>query len=360
MKNLKVGVIGGGSIAGYHVEGFRQAGAEVVAVADVNEDAARGFAEKYGIPSYFRDFESMLDAYGELDAVSIAVPNFLHRPLAIKALKAGLNVYCEKPPALNAAETEDMVNVAATNQKLLMFNFNNRARSEARALKGYIDNGCVGTINSVQSTWVRRNGIPGFGGWFTQKEKSGGGPVIDLLHMIDLGLYLMGYPEPDYVLARTFDDFMGNPVFKGPWGNPDRDNPMDVECACHGFITFKTGQCMSIRNSWAEMNEREEVSVTFQGTKAGARMRRLFRIDGIDETSFDTCSFYTVENGFQVNRDLIIPEDPSMGRLGSARNFIEVLQGWAEPLNRPDEAIVLMKIIDAIYRSAETGRPIPF
>lgn len=89
-------------------------------------------------------------------------------------------------------------------------------------------------------------------------------------------------------------------------------------------------------------------------------MQRLFRVDGIDETSSDTCSLYTVENGFQVNRDLIIPEDPSMGRLGSARNFIEVLQGKAEPLSRPEEAVTLMKIIDAIYKSAETGKPISF
>ena len=358
MKTIKVGIIGAGTIASYHCNGFRAAGAEVVAVSDTRLDAAKAFAEGFGIPQYCADLESMLKCCSDLDAVSLAVPNFLHKPLSIQALNAGLHVYCEKPPALNEEEAIEMAEAAEQAGKCLMFDFNNRLRTESQTLHQYIQDGVMGRINSVQSTWIRRNGIPGFGGWFTQKKTSGGGPVIDLLHMLDLGLYMMDYPKPDCILARTYDDFMGNPDFKGPWGIPDRDTTMDVESACHGFITFKDGQCLSLRTSWAEMNEREVVSLSMQGTKAGAKMERLFGVDGIDETSHDTCKIFTVENGLHVNRDIIIPPDASMGRLKSAVNFIEAIAGTAVPNNTPQEAVRLMKIIDAIYTSAREKRPV--
>jgi predicted dehydrogenase len=239
-----------------------------------------------------------------------------------------------------------------------MFNFNNRARHEARAMMQYINNGDVGRINSAQAVWMRRTGIPGFGGWFTTKALSGGGPVIDLLHMIDLALYFMGYPEPEYALAATFNDFIDNKTFKGQWGIPDvTDGVTDVEAACHGLIKFKTGQVLSIRNSWAEMIKREEVSVTFQGRKAGGMVRRLFEIDGNDDTSIDVCEFYVQEYGCSVNRDIVTARDESMGRIGSAANFINTLTGAEEPLNTPDEAVILMRIIDAVYRSAASGKP---
>nr|MCU0797049.1 Gfo/Idh/MocA family oxidoreductase [Akkermansiaceae bacterium] len=135
----------------------------------------------------------------------------------------------------------------------------------------------MGRINSAQAKWIRRTGIPGFGGWFTTKALSGGGPVIDLLHMIDLALHFMGYPEPAHVLAQTFDDHITDKGFKGPWGIPDRaDGTNDVEAAAHGFVTFKTGQVLSLQVSWAEMIKREEVSVVFQGSKAGGKVERLF------------------------------------------------------------------------------------
>ena len=240
-----------------------------------------------------------------------------------------------------------------------MFNFNNRARPEAYAMMEYIRKGAVGQINSAQALWVRRTGIPGFGGWFTTKKLSGGGPVIDLLHMIDLALYFMDYPQPEWVLANTFDNFIGDKAFKGPWGIPDVARGVtDVEAAAHGFVTFKTGQVLFLRNSWAEMNHREEVSVTFQGTKAGGMVRRLFGRDGLDDTSIDACQLYTQENGRSVNRDIVVPADTSMGRIRAASNFVWAIQKKEAPLNTPDQAVKLMKIIDAIYASSKSGKPV--
>jgi predicted dehydrogenase len=356
--STKVGIIGAGGMLRYHAAGFRQAGATVNAVADPAPGAAAKAAAAWEIPASFESVDAML-AEADIDAVSIIVPNKFHMPLAIQCLKAGKHVFSEKPPALNAGEVQEMIDAAKSAGKKLMFNFNNRARPESIAMKEYVADGTVGRINSAQAKWIRRTGIPGFGGWFTTKALSGGGPVIDLLHMIDLALYFMGYPEPAHVLAQTFDDHITDKGFKGPWGIPDRaDGVNDVEAAAHGFVTFKTGQVLSLQVSWAEMVKREEVSVVFQGTGAGGKVERLFGRDGIDETAIDTCELYVQEGGRSVNRSIVTEACEDMGRSASAANFIHAIEGTAEAFNTPDQALKLMKIIDAIYKSAATKAPV--
>jgi predicted dehydrogenase len=274
-------------------------------------------------------------------------------------LEKGKHVYCEKPPALNASEMGLMLEAAKKADKWLMFDFNNRARPEAQALQNYIRSGKAGRINSAQAVWIRRAGIPGFGGWFTNKALSGGGAVIDLPHMLDLALSFMDYPEPDYLLGAVYYDFMDNKAFKGPWGIPDSATGVtDVESSCHAMIRFKSGQCLMIRSSWAEMNEREVASVTFQGTKAGAKIERLFEIDGIDETSIDSCRIFTEEGGNQIDLIIKTPKDESMGRINNAANFIDSLSNKAKPFNSPEEALILMQIINALYESAASQKPV--
>ena len=359
MATIKIGIVGAGGMAFYHYEGFVRAGAEVIALADPERGRARAFAEPRGIAAVYASLGEMLEQCPSLDAVSIITPNRFHKPLTVAALEAGKHVYCEKPPALNAAEMEAMLAASKKAGKRLMFDFNNRARPESRALLAYIKNGRAGTINSAQATWIRRAGIPGFGGWFTTRALSGGGPVIDLPHMLDLALCFMGYPEPDYLLGTAFYDFMDNKAFKGPWGIPDAAGGVtDVESSCHAMVTFKTGQSLMIRSSWAEFNEREVASVSFQGTKAGGKVERLFGIDGVDETSIDSCRLFTEEFGRQVDLDIKTEKDEHMGRIANASNFVEALGGGAEPFNTPEEALVLMKIIDAMYQSASTKKPV--
>jgi predicted dehydrogenase len=343
----------------YHVPGFLAAGAEIVAIADVNLSAAEKIGAKYGVTRLYKDAADMLAGNPEIDAVSVILPNKFHCPLAIQALQAGKHVFCEKPPALNASETQDMKAAADKAGKTLMFNFNNRARPESQALMDHIRDGSVGRINSAQAKWMRRAGIPGFGGWFTNKALSGGGPLIDLLHMVDLAFYFMGCPEPEYVLAATFNDLITDKTFKGPWGIPDvAEGVTDVENAAHGFVKFKTGQVLSFQASWAEMIEREEVSVLFQGQKAGGMVKRLFGRDGMDDTSLDSVELYTHQHGRPVNSRLFVEPDPAMGRERSASNFIRAIEGREAPLNSPDQALALMKIIDAAYESSRTGRPV--
>jgi predicted dehydrogenase len=152
---------------------------------------------------------------------------------------------------------------------------------------------------------------------------------------------------------------MDNKAFKGPWGIPDAANGVtDVESSCHAMVTFKTGQSLMIRSSWAEFNEREVASVAFQGTRAGGKVERLFGIDGIDGTSIDTCRLFTEEFGNQTDLDIKTEKDEHMGRIANAANFVEALAGNAEPFNTPEEALTLMKIIDAMYESASSKKPV--
>ncbi|MDR2304958.1 MAG: Gfo/Idh/MocA family oxidoreductase [Treponema sp.] len=356
---VKVGIVGAGGMARYHYEGFRKAGADVSAMADMDIARAKAFAENREIRAVYKTLGEMLAGSPDLDAVSVITPNKFHKPLVIEALQKGKHVFCEKPPALNAAEMAEMLEASKKAGKCLMFDLNNRARPESIAIMDYILNGRVGAINSAQAYWIRRTGIPGFGGWFTTKAISGGGPGLDLPHMFDLAMYFMGYPEPDYVLGAAYYDFMDNPAYKGPYGFPDVEGGItDVESSIHAMVTFKTGQSLMIRSSWAEMNEREIVSVTFQGQKTGGMVERLFGIDSIDETSVDRCLLFREEYGRQVNTVVKTGKDESMGRLRMAANFIENIEGKAQPYNTAEEALILMKVIDGIYRSAETKAPV--
>ena len=356
---IKVGIAGAGSMASYHYDGFLLAGAEVTAIADPDTARTEAFVKTRPVGKIFGNLTEMLKSCPDLDAVSVITPNKFHKPLTLEALDAGRHVFCEKPPALNTSEMKEMLDASKKAGKTLMFNFCNRARPESRAMMRYITEGVVGKINSAQAVWIRRSGIPGFGGWFTTRELSGGGPVIDLPHMMDLALYFMGYPEPAYCLAGVFYDFMDNKAFKGPWGIPDAANGItDVESACHGLITFKTGQVLVVRCSWAEFVEREVVRVTFQGTRAGGKVERLFGIDGIDSTSIDSCRLFTEEYGAQVNRDIITEKDESLGRIGQAANFINTINGKEKALHTAEEALALMKIVDALYESAASKKPV--
>ncbi len=385
MAEPKIGIIGAGGIAPSHIEGFLAAGAEVVAIANRTVSKAQSLAGRYAIPLVCSSLDEML-AKAPLDAVAIAAPTFMHAPLAVQALRAGLHVFCEKPPALNAHEAEAMADAAARSGKVLMFNFNNRARPEAQAMMEFIQRGGVGRINSAQAAWVRQMGIPGYGGWFTNKKYAGGGAMIDLIHMADLALYFMDFPKPDYVLASNFYNFQHDEAFRSDYGEQieaesssggGQKAVMDVETACHAMVTFKTGQCLMIRASWAEMVERERASVTFQGAWAGGTLERIFSTQGgplvADTTDgfgraaadngknsyIDRCKLFVLDNGKIIERSLVFGAgQDDMGRRANVANFVKAMRGEARPLNTPNQAVRLMKIIDAIYESAATKQPV--
>lgn len=351
-KIHKIGLIGAGSMAEYHIKGFKEAGASVVAMVDKSPENGNAFAQKWGFAgNAYLSIGEMIAAHPEIQAVSVITPNKFHHPLVIEALNFGLHVFCEKPPALNAAEVTDMAETAKANGLVLMFDLNNRARLDSQFVKEKIRSGVIGHINSAQATWMRRTGIPGFGGWFTSKAMAGGGPLIDLLHMIDLALWFMDYPEPDYVLAQTFDNFISDPNYHGSWGHVVSPNAMnDVESACHGFVRFKTGQVLNIHNSWAELIKEEDTFVSLQASKTGVKIRTI--------NNLNSCELYAQKDGASVDQSYRFQHDVDMGRTRAPANFIHSLNGEAEPLTTADEAVSLMRIIDAVYLSASSGRPV--
>lgn len=358
MGKIKAAVIGAG-IGKFHLQGFQaHPKSEVVAICDLNRAAAEQVAADFGIPQVFDDHRQMLKAL-KLDAVSVCVPNKFHLPVVVDCLQAGANVLCEKPLARTAAEGQKMVDAAKAAKKLLMIQFNNRYRPEAALLKQFVDSGELGDLYFARAGWIRRNGIPGWGGWFTQKEMAGGGPLIDLaVHMLDLTMWLMGNPEPEVVLASTYSVFGPQMEALGPWGTPNKKGKFDVEDMACAMIKFAGGKTIMVEASWAQRIKREFVYSTLCGTKAGASLERVFGFDGVDDSSEDTLELFTQEHGVPVNRNLIVEPDPAMGRINAVKHFVDCLATGAQCCSPGTDGLRLMKILDAAYKSAATGKAV--
>lgn len=357
-KKVRAAVIGVG-IGKYHMEGYQShPNAEVVAVVDVREDAAHAAAQKYGIPNAFVDHREMLKMK-EVDCVSVCVPNKFHMPLVIDCLKAGKHVLTEKPLARNATEGKKMVDAAEASGKLLMIQFNNRFRPESQLLKSYIDAGDLGNIYFARCGWLRRNGIPGWGNWFTTRDMAGGGPLIDLaVHMLDLTMWFMGNPQPQTVLASTYSVFGPKMECLGPWGTPNPKGIYDVEDMAVAMIKFANGATIALEASWASRCKREWVYSTLMGERAGASLERVFEVDGIDDTSVDTLEVYSQRFDQPVNESLIFPADEAMGRHSAVKHFVDCIVTGKQPLSPGTDGQRIMKILDAAYKSAKTGKAV--
>ena len=194
-KKIKVGVIGVGSIAEMHIAGYKaDPRVELAAFCDINEERLKEKGERHGVTRLYTDVKDMV-AKEELDAVSVCTWNAAHAPCTIAALEAGLHVLCEKPMAMNVAEAEAMRDAAKRSGKLLMIGFVRRFGNDCAVVQDFINEGYFGDLYYAKATYLRRNGCPG--GWFGDKSRSGGGPLIDLgVHVIDLVRYLMGNPKP--------------------------------------------------------------------------------------------------------------------------------------------------------------------
>ncbi len=354
-KKLKIAVIGAGGIANYaHLPGYsRMDNVEIVAICDILPERAKKTAEKFGIKSYYEDYRDVLNIPG-LDAVDICTPNYLHSVIACAALEKGLNVFCEKPDAVSVAEAEKMKAAAEKSGKLLMVMRNNRYWLTSTFLKKFINDGKMGDIYAARCGWVRRRGIPGRGGWFTTKAQSGGGPLIDLgVHMIDLAIWLMGSPHPVAVSGCTFNKFASSEDLsdsaESRFGDRNSEGTFDVEDLAMGFIRFENGACLQIEFSWASNIEAEKTFVELRGSKAGSSWNAQ---DGV-------LKIFTEENGALVNLDPQI--DNSRGvqiHEANLRHFADVLLNGTEPMFVPQQGVDMIKILEAMYKSAECGHEI--
>lgn len=355
-KKLRIAVIGCGGIAQKaHLPGYeRMDNVELVAFCDIREDRAKEVAEKYGVKQVYTDYRDVLNIEG-LDAVDICTPNYLHSIIAVAALEKGLHVFCEKPDAVSVEEAEKMKVAAEKSGKTLMVMRNNRYRLTSAYLKQYINDGKMGDIYAARCGWVRRRGIPGRGGWFTTKEQSGGGPLIDLgVHMIDLAMWLMGNPHPVAVSGCTYNKFANSEDVadskESRYGDRDANGTFDVEDLAMGFIRFDNGACMQIEFSWASNIEKEHMFVELRGSKSGSKF--------ID-TEDDQLKIFTEENGTLINHVPQINDGRGVPiHEANLRHFADVVLNGAEPMFVPQQGIDMIKILTAMYKSSEEGREI--
>jgi len=353
-KKLKLGIIGtGGIFRGGHSKPLQEMkDVEIVALCDIKPAQFQRFQDELGIPDErcFTDFHEMVKL-AELDAVDICTPNLYHSHAAVAALEAGKHVFCEKPDAINAAEAQNMADAAAASGKTLMVMRNNRFRPDARWLKAYIDRGGMGEVYTGRCGWIRRRGIPGKGGWFTTRELSGGGPLIDLgVHMLDLAIWLMGNPVPVAVSGATYckfaDAYGAADSEHAKFGEGDADGTFDVEDLAIGFIRFANGTSLQVECSWASNIEVEKNFVELRGTKAGATV------------GGGPLKVFTESGGVLADLEPKPGKGDWGGHGGHLKHFVDVVLRGATPINTPQDGVHMIQILSALYESAETGKEV--
>ena len=352
-KTLRIGIIGcGGMGRSAHVNGFyaHEPRVELVAACDILPERTQAVADG-GFPgiAQYTDYRELLKD-PSIDAVDICTPNDLHSEIAVAALKAGKHVFCEKPDAIDAKKAAAMRDAAAKAGKVLMVMRNNRFTDAAKYLRRFVDEGRAGEIYAGRCGWQRRRGIPGKGGWFTTKARSGGGPLIDLgVHMIDLAVWLMGNPRPVAVSGQTFRKFADagdvSDSVHSSFGDAVKGGTFDVEDLAMGFIRFDNGAVLQIEFSWASNVARERRFVELLGTKAG------FEIED------SQMRIFTEENGELL--DIAPPgHQRDDGHARNLRNFVDVLLDGAEPCYKPQQGVDMIAILEGFYKSARLGREV--
>ncbi len=350
MKKLRIGLVGAGNIAKTHLESYKKVeNAEIVAICDINEKVLKETAESYGISNTYLNLTEMIKTE-KLDAVDVCVWNCVHAECSIEALEAGLHVLCEKPMATSAEEAEKMIEAAKKNNKLLMIGFVMRFGEEGIVAKDFVDNDYIGDIYYSKATYLRRHGAPG--GWFTDKSKSAGGPVIDLgVHVIDLTRYLMGKPKALSVFASTNDGIKNRKHLKTdvewkPDGATDTDL-YDVEDFCVAMIKYEGNKTTLLETSYS-INSENVTKTQLYGTKGG------IVVDAQNMKIYTEVNDYLADvspdiSNLKKSKDLFVAE---------MEHFVDCVLNGAECIASAEDGLEVMKIIDAIYESARTGHEI--
>ncbi len=351
--NVRVGVIGLGFGGESALKSYRQIpGVEIVALAGMEEEKLAYLGKTYEVPHLYREYQELL-AREDLDAVSIAVPNYLHAEIAIAAFQKGLHVLCEKPLARTAEEAEAIVQAAIEAKRVLQVVFNHRERGDIQTLKRYIDEGQLGRIYYAKAYWMRRNGIPGAGSWFVSKERSGGGPLIDLgVHVLDMALYLLGEPEVLTVSASTYDELIqsGRGIDKGA-SKTGNNHAQDVEDLATAFMRLSNGATLLLETSWATNSSYgDDYGVILYGSEGGAEIK-VKRY-----STQDTLRIYTDVAG--APSEIAVQNPKSEFHLAVIRQFVEHIRGGNWSLYTGSEGLRRARIIDACYASAQQGREV--
>jgi predicted dehydrogenase len=341
-----VAVIGAGAIGREHIVSFlKHPAARVVALIETNPRRGREIAGRFEIPDLYTDYREMLRR-ADIDVVSIALPNYLHAPVALAALQAGKHVMLDKPMATSAREAARLVLEAKRRRRLLMVGQNQRFSPAVQTLRRLVDRGVLGDVYHAKAAWLRRSGIPRIGSWFTQRKFAGGGCTYDIgAHVLDQTLYLLNEFDAVTVAGQTYAKFGPRGRGDGTWGKSEIDphKPFDVDDLSVALIRLRSGRTVLLETSWAAHQSVPDFNGTqLFGTEAGATTNplRLFR---------------STRRGYVVEAPKPRPVFVNPNRMV---HFINVLQGTEEPYVLPEQSLAVQKILDAIYLSAATGREV--
>ncbi|GLI04177.1 oxidoreductase [Paenibacillus tyrfis] len=351
MSKVRIGVIGAGSISEMHLKAYAgNPEVELAAICDLNEGRAKTKAEAYGAGKVFTDYKQLL-ADPDIDAVSVCTWNNSHAAISIAALEAGKHVLCEKPLCKTVEEALQVEEAVARSGKTLQIGYVRRYGTNVRVLKKFIDAGELGEIYYAKATCLRRLGNPG--GWFSDIERSGGGPLIDLgVHIIDLCWYLMGKPKVKSISGNAYRK-LGNrshiqhlDYYKAA----DYNEHNTVEDLANAMIRFENGASLLVDVSFTLQTKKDEFAVKLYGDKGGVEVEPELTIvterhdtilnitPQIDHLTFD------FERGFQNEID----------------HFIACCQGREQTISPVQDGVEMMKMLCGIYESAQSGEEIRF
>ena len=351
-EKIRVGIIGCG-VGRFHARQYAaMEDVELVALAGLDQGRCREIAGQHDIPRIYRDYTELI-AQPDIDGVSVCVPNHLHAPVTIAALEAGKHVLVEKPLATTVVEGEAMAEAASRTGRVLMVAFNYRFRNDSLVLKRHVEAGSLGKIYFARTGWLRHQGIPvGAEGWFIDKARSGGGCLIDLgVHMLDLALWFMGNPRVLSVSAATYAALgpRGRGLFPGTRFQ-GKITTFDVEDLVTAFLRLETGATLALEVSWAGyIQEGDRFFVQLWGDEGGAEMNVL------NYTREDTLRLYADVQGARAEVHL---QTEGASEQTVTGEFVRAIRQGRPLSPKVEEGLQILRIIEAIYRSAAEGHEV--
>ena len=353
---LKVGIIGCGGIANQKhlpaLAGIEEV--EVVAFCDIIEERAILSKNTYGTSDgrVYSDYKEMLEKE-DLDIIHVCTPNSSHAEISIAAMEADNHVMCEKPMAKTAEEARAMIEASEKTGKKLTIGYQNRFRKDSQFLHAACADGELGEIYNAKAHAIRRRAVPTWG-VFLDEEAQGGGPLIDIgTHALDLTLWMMDNYKPKYVVGKTYHKLSDKENAANAFGSWD-PKEFTVEDSAFGFIVMENGATIYLESSWAVNSlDVKEAKTTLHGTKAGADMNDGLTING-------------EERGLQYDKKIVLEtggvdfydgsgDEPE---IVEARAWIDSILYDKEVVVKPEEALVVTEILEAIYKSSKTGEPV--
>ena len=257
---------------------------EIRAIASRDITAARKVGERLNIECIYGNYDALLDD-GKIDAVYIPLPNHLHVPWTIKAVKAGKHVLCEKPIALTAEEAESLDFFCRMNPDIkVMEAFMYRFHPQWQKTKQMVDEGQIGTLKTIQSVFSYYNVDPQN---IRNKVEIGGGGLMDIgCYCISLARYIFA-AEPQRVLGHLFFD-------------PD----FNIDVMASAILDFAQGSatftCSTQMAPFQRVNifgskGRIEIEIPFNAPSDRPCRIFYYRNDDVQTLTFPACNQYTIQ-----------------------------------------------------------------